>query len=164
MTINDFVRTYNLKPADAVVVKKQPFKLLDHYIIYLGEHYGEHIFIANYTKGTRLLTQYELANFTNEFVPERIAPFKGNALQRNAAVERALSRKDQTSYHLLLNNCEHFASFVQHGTPYSQQTKTFGTGLVVTGLIAAASSKQKETQTVGYFAAALGLLTLLMDE
>lgn len=164
MTLDDFVSTYGLLPADAMVVKKEPFRLLDHYIIYLGKYSGRHTLIANYVKGTRILSDQEIAAFSQEFSPDRIVRFRGNDIQRNAAVRRALSRKDQISYHLILNNCEHYSSYVQTGTPYSRQTKTFGTGLVFTGLITAASTKKSEVQTVGLFAAALGLITLLLDD
>lgn len=164
MTLNQFIQTTNLKAADAIVVKKPPFGLLDHYIIYLGFHYGEHKFIANYSKGTRILEQHELIEFAKDFVPNRIRKFIGNDIQRNAAVNRALSRVDENSYHLLLNNCEHYANYVQSNTPFSKQTTVAGTGMVVAGLATAAASKDSTIRGIGLFAAALGLITLLLDE
>lgn len=162
--INNFVKINNLLPADALIVKKEPLKLLDHYIIYLGNLDGQHLFMANYTKGTRILTNTELVEFSQEFTPKRILRFQGNDMQRDVAVRRALSRKDQSSYHLILNNCQHFSTYVQSGKHQSGQTQAFGTSLVFTGLITAASSKKQETQVIGFFAAALGLITLLMEE
>jgi hypothetical protein len=164
MTLRSFITINQLRPADALVVKKEPFRLLDHYIIYLGEDNGKPIFIANYTQGTRIIPGYELIRFSEQFSPGRIVRFKGNSLQRNAVVQRALSRKDQSSYHLILNNCEHFSSYVQTGSAYSQQTKTLGTGLVFSGLLTAASTKRQEIQTFGLITAAFGLITLLLDE
>lgn len=164
-TLDFFVLVNDLRPADAVIVKKNPFKLLDHYLIYLGTDYNkEHVFIANYREGTRLLRQQELAEFSQDFVADRISRFKGNLNQRNAAVQRALSRKDQSSYHLLKNNCEHFSTYVQTGNAHSGQVQTFGTTLVLTGLLTAGASRTPETRAVGFFAAALGLMTLLSRE
>jgi hypothetical protein len=165
MTLDFFILFNDLQPADAIVVKKNPYRLLDHYIIYLGKDtLGQHVFIANYTKGTKLLYETDLAEFSTDFVPERIVRFKGNTDQRRAAVQRALSRKDQSSYHLLVNNCEHFSTYVQTGHSHSQQATTFGTSLVITGLITAASSKNDGVKAVGFIATALGLMTLLSKD
>ena len=164
MTLSQFIQANSLKPADAIVVRKDFIGLLDHYLIYLGHYNNEHKFIANYTKGTRILSYAELNKFSNQFTPSRIRRFKGNQIQRSAAVERAWSRKDETSYHLLLNNCEHYANYVQSNSEYSQQTTTFGTGLAITGLAAAAMSKNDAGKGIGLAMAALGLLTLLLDE
>lgn len=164
MTLNQFIQINNIKAADAIVVKKLPFGLLDHYLIYLGFHNGEHKFIANYTKGTRILKQTELVQFAQEFMPDRIRKFIGNEVQRNAAVNRALSRVDENSYHLLLNNCEHYVNYVQKSTPYSKQTTVAGSSMVIAGLTTAAASKDATVRGVGLFAAALGLITLLLDE
>jgi hypothetical protein len=163
MILEQFISINNLKPGDAVVVKKDNIGLLDHYLIYLGYHYGEHKFIANYLRGTRILTYSEIHNYSQSFSPTRIRRFIGNEIQRDAAVQRALSRHDQNSYHLLLNNCEHFANYVQEGRSYSKQTTTFGAGMAVTGLAVAASSKTKEGRGVGTAMAIIGLLTLMID-
>ena len=122
MTIERFITTYNVKPADSIVVKKQFFGILDHYVIYLGKDiYGEHKFIANYTKGVRYIENRELSSFLKSYVPVRINRFVGNEQQRAYAVERANSRLNERSYNLILNNCEHFASFVQNGHSKSSQ-------------------------------------------
>lgn len=163
MNVSQFVEINNLKPGDAVVVKKDGIGLLDHYLIYLGEHIGEHKFIANYTRGTRILSYNQLFDFAREYSPRRIRRFLGNEVQRHAAVVRALSRRDQNSYHLLLNNCEHFANFTQKGKAYSQQTTTFGAGMTFTGLAVAASAKSDAGRGVGAAMTVLGLLTLMMD-
>lgn len=164
INLDPFVLANKLQPADAIIVKKEPFKLLDHYLIYLGKQHGVHIFIANYTKGTRILSQIELVKFSQEFTPNRIIRFNGNSIQRQSAVQRALAKRDQSSYHLILNNCEHFSTYVQTGKSQSSQTKLFGSGLVVTGLITAAASKKPEAQTMGFLAAALGLITLIIED
>jgi hypothetical protein len=164
MTLNQFIEQNNIQPGDAVVAKKDNIGLLDHYLIYLGQNYhSEHIFMANYFQGTRILSYEELNWFSQSFSPTRIRRFKGNDLQRNAAVQRALSRKDQDSYHLLLNNCEHFVTYAQEGKAHSQQTNVFGAGMAVTGLAVAASSKNDVGKSVGATMAILGFLTLMMN-
>lgn len=163
MTLNQFIQTNGVEAADAIVVKKNDIGLLDHYLIYLGFHNGEHKFIANYFQGTRVLSYSELNNFSQQFSPARINKFKGNQIQRNAAVNRALSRKDQVSYHLLLNNCEHFASYVQTGKSRSEQTTAFGTTLAIAGLSTAALAKNDAAKGTGMVMAALGLLALLIE-
>lgn len=164
MTLNQYIQQNNLQPGDAVVVKKENIGLLDHYLIYLGQHSGEHKFIANYFGGTRILHYAELVDFSTRYSPRRIRRFIGNDLQRQAAVARALSRKDQKSYHLILNNCEHYANYVQSGKNSSQQTTAFGAGMAVTGLAVAASSKSTTGRGVGTAMAVLGLLTIMMEK
>lgn len=163
MTLNQFIQLNNLRPADAVVVKKDGIGLLDHYLIYLGSSFGQHKFIANYFHGTRILSYDELSDFSQKYNPSRIRRFVGNEVQRDAAVARALSRKDQQSYHLLLNNCEHYVTYTQEGTSYSQQTTIFGASMAVTGLAVAASSKSDVGKGLGVAMTALGLLTLILD-
>lgn len=164
MTLNQFVQENNLRPGDAVVVKKNNIGLLDHYLIYLGQWHGEHKFIANYFSGTKILGYPEISNFSQKYDPTRIRRFLGNEIQRKVAVDRALSRRDQQSYHLILNNCEHYANYVQYGTDYSQQSAVFGTGMTVTGLAVAASSKSDEGKLMGAAMTILGLLTLMIEK
>lgn len=163
MILDKFIEQNNIQPGDAVVVKKDIIGLLDHYLIYLGFYNREHKFIANYIGGTRILSYEELNKFSQRYSPTRIRRFKGNQIQRNAAVERALSRRDQNSYHLILNNCEHLVTYSQEGRAYSQQSKIFGTGMAVTGLAVAASSKTDVGKSVGTAMAIFGLIALMID-
>lgn len=162
--LDTFITCNHIQPADAVVVKKQPFKLLDHYLVYLGKDNYGHVFIANYTQGTRILREHDLAQFLTDFVPSRIVRFIGNYIQRDAAVQRALSRRDQSSYHLIVNNCEHFSTYVQTGKGESSQVQAISSGLVLTGLITASAAKQEETKAIGFLAATIGLMALLTKE
>jgi hypothetical protein len=165
MTLDEYIYENHIKPADVIVVKKKWIGLLDHYLVYLGQHYGEHKFIANYTGGVRILNYQELSSYAESLYPERIRRFTGNDIQREAAVTRALSRVDQSSYDLILNNCEHYANFVQQGEAYSNQTKVFGTGLAIAGMTTALSAKNNPgKETFGWVMAGLGLLTLIFDE
>ncbi len=164
MTINQYIQQNNILPGDAIVVRKNNIGLLDHYLIYLGWYYGEHKFIANYFGGTKILTYGEVYNFSLAYRPSRIRRFKGNNIQRKAAVERALSRKDQNSYHLILNNCEHYANYVQEGKDYSQQTTLFGAGIAVSGLALTASSKNNIGKGIGAAITFAGLLAIALND
>ena len=124
--IDQFVAANNLKPADAILVKKLPTKLLNHYIIYLGFKWGRHVFMANTFSGVVILNYSNLMKELRTFQPEKIERFVGNEWQRNNAVKRAFSRKDENSYHLILNNCEHYKNWVQKGSNQSQQVEEFG--------------------------------------
>lgn len=161
--LNNYIRTNNLLPGDAVVVRKDILGLLDHYLIYLGIESNRHQFIVNYGSGTRILQYSDIYEFSREYSPSRIRRFLGNHVQRRAAVNRALNQKDQDSYHLILNNCEHFANYVQSGTSYSQQTTVFGTGLAISGLALAASSKNDEGKGLGLAMTLFGMLTLAIE-
>lgn len=136
--IHNFVSANNLKPADAILVKKLPTRLLNHYIIYLGYEWGRHIFMANTFGGIRILNYPDLMRELKTFQPEKIERFVGNHWQREEAVKRAIDRKDENSYDLILNNCEHFKNWVQKGKHESTQVANVGTaagiGLLFLGL------------------------------
>lgn len=131
-----FVTKNNLLPADAILVRKAPLKLLRHYIIYLGKNnFGYHIFMANTLSGVKVYNYQQLMNELKTFVPERIDRFIGSSEERKEAINRALKRKDEDSYNLILNNCEHFKNWVQKGEHQSSQVSTFGTvALIAIGL------------------------------
>jgi hypothetical protein len=121
------------------------------------------IFLANYNKGTRILSKTEVNAFAKDFVPESIYRFNGNKLQRTSAVKRALDMKDIGSYYLILNNCQHYTNAIQLST-HETEVEVLGRGLLVTGLITAAASKKEDVQGLGLFAAFLGLMTLAMED
>jgi hypothetical protein len=136
--IDEFVKVNNLRPADAILVKKLPTKLLNHYIVYLGKDFSRHVFMANTFSGIRLLHYPQLMKELQTFQPEKIERFTGNDYDRHEAVNRALARKDENSYDLILNNCEHFKNWVQKGVHESRQVSNAGNlagiGLLVMGL------------------------------
>lgn len=136
--IDYFVKVNNLQPADVILVKKLPTKLLNHYIVYLGKDYGRHVFMANTFSGIRILHYPQLMKELQTFQPEKIEKFAGNEFDRREAVTRALARKDENSYDLILNNCEHFKNWVQKGVHESKQVKNLGNvaglGLLLFGL------------------------------
>ncbi len=168
MNIEHFITAYNVKPADAIVVKKEKFGILDHYVIYLGrDNFGEHKFIANYTKGIKFIEHWELIAFLQSYIPIRINKFVGDDFQRNAAVRRALQRLNEKDYNLILNNCEHFVNWVQKGIPKSEQVedvcKTLAIAGAGLGLIGIASNDEKVVKA-GLLTAALGLLVNSLND
>ncbi len=166
--IEHFINSYNIKPADAIVVKKENFGILDHYVIYLGQdNYGEHLFIANYSKGIQFIKKDELASFLNQYVPVRLNRFLGNEVQRIDAIKRAMTRLNEKSYNLIINNCEHYANWVQNGLPKSGQVEDIGKALAISGAsfgLVGLASKNKEVAIVGFLSAALGLLAIELSE
>ncbi len=163
MTIEQFINAYKVRPADAIVVKKENFGILDHYVIYLGKDKNEHKFIANYLKGVKFISALELIGFLKTYVPVSINRFVGSEIQRGMAVRRALMRLNEKAYHLILNNCEHFANWVQKGMPSSKQVEDFGKiiallggGIGVSGLL----SKDRGTALIGALIASLGLIII----
>lgn len=134
--IKNLIYQNNLQPADVIVLRKKLFGMVDHFAVFLGYDIKQQpVIVANYTAGTKRISQQELTLFMENLSPERIERFKGNYTQRNKAVERALSRIGENNYNYFDNNCEHYASFVQTGVPRSKQAESFreNIGAVVVG-------------------------------
>ena len=131
MILKQFIKTYNLKPADSIVLQKKFFGMVDHYAIYIGNHNGEPQFIANYTKGVQLIDRNEMNKFLQLLIPVKIDRFSGNEMQRRNAVQRAISQLGKKAYSYLSNNCEHFKNWVHYGVPKSEQVEQFSKGLAV---------------------------------
>ena len=131
MNLSSFIKLNNLRPADAVIVRKGVGGLLAHYAIYLGtDQYGEHLFIANMRReGVVLLRERRVSEFLRKYVPTGIRRFERSEDERREAVRRALNSQDQNSYDLFFNNCEHFANRIQHNQNYSLQARNAGLGL-----------------------------------
>ena len=131
MTINQFIRTNSIRPADAIVMQKKFFGMVDHYAIYIGYYNGEPQFVANYTKGVQVIDREKMSNFLQVLVPVKIDRFKGSEYQRKIAVKRALSQRGKKAYSYIHNNCEHFKNWVQTGKPRSEQIEKVTNGLAV---------------------------------
>ena len=108
MTINQFIRTNSIRPADAIVLQKKLFGMVDHYAIYIGYYNGEPQFVANYTKGVQVIAREEMSNFLRVLVPVKVDRFKGSKYQRKVAVKRTISQIGKKAYSYIHNNCEHF--------------------------------------------------------
>lgn len=148
-TIEYFVISNELKPADAILLNKKFFGMLDHFAVYLGRDINTNVpvFAANYTKGVQYLTPKELDQFLEELVPSKIERFHGSLKQRSEAVKRAISKIGETSYHLIFNNCEHYKNFVHFSKKYSAQVENVGNAAMISGgitaLVGAASGNNK---------------------
>ncbi len=138
-TIEQFIIANDLRPADAVVMTKKFFGMLDHYVIYLGKNHrkNQHEFVANYTEGIQVIPPEQLDNFLQTLQPKEIEKFPGNEFQRVNALERAKSRIGEKAYQLFSNNCEHFKNWVHHGIPISKQVEVAGKSFAVVGTAAA---------------------------
>ena len=124
--IKNLIYLNNLQPADVIVLKKKLFGMLDHFAVFLGYDFlKQPIVVANYTAGTKKISQEELNIFLQDLVPERIERFNGNSSQKQLAVQRALSKLGEENYSYLDNNCEHYATYVQKGVPHSKQAENF---------------------------------------
>lgn len=133
-----------LQQADAIVLKKKFFGMVDHFAVFLGYHAvtNEPVFAANYTKGTQWIKKEELEQFIEKLEPERVERFQGTERERREAVERALSKIGEENYSYFNNNCEHYKNFVQTGIPHSQQVEDaknlaliLGGGFLLVGLL-----------------------------
>lgn len=131
MTLNQFITSYNIRPADAIVMKKKLFGMADHYVIYLGIHEMKHVFVANYTKGVKVIPDHELQEFLQILEPTKIDPYPGPEAGRNAALNRAISKIGQRAYNLITNNCEHFKNYVHYGRHTSKQADNAIGGLAL---------------------------------
>jgi hypothetical protein len=164
-----FVVANNLRSADAIMLKKKFFGMFDHFAVYLGRESGTNrpIFAANYTQGVQIIKDEEANTFLQTLEPEKVDRFNGTPQQRDAAVQRALSKTGEKSYNLILNNCEHYKNFVQYGRRYSPQVDNAGNALMVTGGIAAiAGAAEGNDKAVGWglFAFALGAIAKYVSD
>lgn len=156
--LSQFIHTHRLQAGDAIIVAEEGKglvrNLLDHYVVYLGDYY----FMANFKKGTKILTCPEIYTFIPYMTVRRIRRFMGNYLERQQAVKRALRLKDRDSYHLIVNNCEHFANEVQYGTAYSDQS-LIGGGLTLLLGLGLCCSSNSNTRAFGGALTAIGGIT-----
>ena len=73
MTLNQFIVSNNIKPADSIVMKKKLFGMLNHYVIYLGISDYKHVFIANYTKGVKIISDEPKASSVANCICHKLA-------------------------------------------------------------------------------------------
>lgn len=158
-TLNSFIKTNNIRPADAIVMKKKSFGMLDHYVIYLGVQNGRYQFVANYSDGVKLIPDYELVWFLGFLSPSAIDRFPGTEAGRYIALARAKSKIGEKAYHLISNNCQHFKNWVHYGIESSEQVESAGKAMMLGGLAmtAVGASNKNETLTwIGGITAFLG--------
>ena len=137
MTLAKFIKYYSIKPADAIIMQKKIFGMVDHYVIYVGIKNGEHTFIANYNKGVQIIPKKDFVSFLNRLVPIKIDRFPGNENERRIALKRAINEIGKNTYDYLTNNCEHFKNWIHYGIKRSLQVENISkTIFVSTGIIA----------------------------
>jgi len=135
--LRNFIYANGLQEADVIIAKKRGWGVFDHFIIYMGIRYGQHLFIANDAKGgVKWFTESEVINLIKDFSPVRIRRFSGNASQKQLALTRA-EREIGKSYSLVNFNCEHLANYVQYGVRESKQVQNWGLGIAAGVLLAA---------------------------
>lgn len=165
-----FVIVNNLLPADAILLKKKFVGMFDHFAVYLGRHSqtNEPLFAANYIKGVDIIKSQEANQFLQKLEPEKIERFTGNPSQRKNAIQRAISMKGKSNYHLIFNNCEHYKNFVHFGKKYSKQVDDFGKAALITGsasAIAGLASKNSKLTIAGLVLLALsGIASSAADQ
>jgi hypothetical protein len=138
--LKNLIYQNNLLPADVIVLRKKLFGMVDHFAVFLGYDYKQQpVIVANYTAGTKRISQNELNLFMESLNPERVERFTGNNLQRQKAVQRGLSKIGENNYNYFDNNCEHYASFVQKGVAMSKQADAFKDNMGTIGTIAVGS-------------------------
>lgn len=118
-----------LHPVDVIVAKKKKGlgRILDHYIIYLGNG----VFIGNLKGSVKTISLKELHELLKDYEPVRIRRFSGNHFDIQNAIKRAYQRLGQ-KYSYLGFNCEHYANWVQYGKERSSQVNN---GLMFLGSV-----------------------------
>ena len=110
----------HLQIADHLITSRLGY---EHHGIYIGDgcvvHYsGSHSF---HKKGVIELTSLE--SFASG-KPLYVASSAMRRFTRDEIRERALSRLGETNYHLIFNNCEHFANWAIDGEHQSEQVRS----------------------------------------
>lgn len=156
-----FVINNNLRPADAILLKKKFMGMVNHYAVFLGRHSRTNrpVFAANYTGGVQTISDREANEFLQTLVPEKIDRFRGSSTQRQNAVQRAISMIGKKGYNLITYNCEHYKNFIQFNRKYSEQVDVAGKSAMVLGgaaAIAGLASENNKVTAAGLILLALG--------
>lgn len=114
MSVSEF---YNISRGDRVLIPKSPFQLVQHHGICAGKGF----FYENVI-GKGVVRTHESVFFAGVQKITSIQRFVGTSQQLYLAMQRAESLVGQP-YQLLTFNCEHYANYVLHGEPRSQQVE-----------------------------------------
>lgn len=165
MSIPNFIKTNGLQPADAIVLQKRFFGMVDHFVIYIGIYNGQYAFVANYLEGVKIIPTNEIQNFLVEMEPTKIEKFPGHEAGRNEALRRAMSQIGQKAYNYIANNCEHFKNFVHYGYKKSTQVQKAGAAIALGGLgltLIGADRKKDGMAITGVFIILIGIIIALL--
>lgn len=163
--LNQMIASGEVKRADGIEVIDPKFPFIKHYFTFAGT--GEDglnwFFVAYASIGfVQLKREDEIAELANKYQIGKIRHFVGDEWGRELAIDRGhnmIGRK----YSWVGGNCENVMNEIQTGVSFSIQTRTISTGVMVTGAVTAATSKNKTVQAVGILAFFAGLVALLMD-
>jgi hypothetical protein len=129
--VSMFIDSNCLQEADVVIARKRGWGIFEHFIIYLGRRFGQHLFVANdAADGVCWFTGPEILELIKDFSPVKIRRFNGNAHMRRLASTRA-EQEIGKSYSLTEFNCEHLANYVQYGIRESKQVDGWKTSLTI---------------------------------
>lgn len=131
--LNNFIYINGLQEADVLIAKKRGWEVFDHFIIYMGNKFSQHLFIANDASGgVRWFSEQEVVELIKDFYLSKIRKFNGTYYERQLAIERAKGEVGK-SYSLTNFNCEHLANYVQYGIRESKQVESWKAGLTIVG-------------------------------
>lgn len=141
MTLFELIRVNQIRPADAIILRKKFLGMVDHYAVFIGYRGSQAVFVANYRDGVKEVNPSEMNQILEFLQPTKVDRFPGDEFQRQNAIRRALSRVGERAYSYIANNCEHFKNWVHYGENYSKQVEVagnvslgLGTGLLIKGI------------------------------
>ena len=127
-------KTFGLISGDRLVHPIKGFPTAKHHGIFLGtDQFGNQWISENHkSKGVQVVPAESYIAEYGQI--ERIERFVGSDAERYFVVSRALSQAGKP-YDLVINNCEHHASYAQNGISESKQVRNVFLGAL--GLIIA---------------------------
>lgn len=164
MRLNQFIKENSLKAVDAIVLRKKFLGMVDHYVIYMGIQNNNHVFIANYRNGVKVVSNKEVNYYLQSLEPSRIERFEGTRQERVVAFKRATSRIGERAYNYFSNNCEHFKNWVHYGENFSEQVDIAGDISIGTGAALALTGLATKNSTAALWGAGFFLAGILLKE
>ncbi|HRK55449.1 MAG TPA: lecithin retinol acyltransferase family protein [Cyclobacteriaceae bacterium] len=149
------------------MLNKKFFGMVDHFVIYLGLINFQHMFVANYIQGVKVIPNHELDDFLKIYVPSKIEKFPGAETQRGEALKRAMSLIGQRAYNYVANNCEHFKNFVHYGIKKSTQVQKVGGAVAIGGMgvtLIGLDKRNNGMTLVGIFIVLIGIIVALLGD
>ena len=138
--MHHYIKKYNLKIGDEIIVPKSQLNIIKHHAVYLGLDANRTAWIIENVIdiGVRLITADDF--FTVNPDINKIRKYNGTQLDRQHLIQRALS-KVGIPYDLVNYNCQHFTSDVLKGEAESKQVQKSFAGLLLCFLVALAVGK-----------------------
>lgn len=166
-TLSQQIKSQNLQPLDAIVVKEIAFPFIDHYALFGGfDEHGFPVIVANYKTedfpkgGVRILPHQDTIRFLKSMTFKRARRFKGDDYEFQNALKRAKKVFEVKPYSLIFNNCEHYINYVHYGNAYSQQTQIASGAVATAGVVTLLVSSNPWVALLGTVAFGLGAAVL----